>query len=342
MCAPLFIKNYEYLTENGGLREADLFAKLAVMFQERYREYNQTVNIAEIFTGKTEDQIFEVYRELILIDKFGFLVPLGTTLVNIGESEKKLNELIGLSGIKESIKKIKAYALANRGSKDLNIHMCFLGNPGTGKTEVARYIAGILYENKILPTNKVVEVDRSGLVSQYFGATAEKTSRVIASAMGGVLFIDEAYALSGKGENDYGQEAIETLLKAMEDHRDELVVIVAGYTDEMSGFILSNPGLESRFNRYLHFPDYSLEEMVAIFQMRCEGSAYTLAEDAKPALWERLKRETEGNDTFGNARGVRNLFERVLVAQANRLAVDEDITREELMTLTAEDIQKAR
>ena len=174
---------------------AELFDRLSAILQKRYSSYNHLIDVEHLLGDETEERIFEVYKDLIRLDKFGFLVPVGTTLVNIGESEKKLNELIGLAGIKDSIKKIKAYALANRDSEDLNIHMCFLGNPGTGKTEVARYIAGILYENKILPTKKVVEVDRSGLVSQYFGATAEKTSRVIASAMGGVLFIDEAYAL---------------------------------------------------------------------------------------------------------------------------------------------------
>ena len=257
MCAPLFIKNYEYLTENGGLSEANLFVRIAAMLQARYREYNWTINIAETLGDKTEDQIFEIYRELILIDKFGFLVPLGTTLVNIGESEKKLNELIGLSGIKESIKKIKAYALANRGSENLNIHMCFLGNPGTGKTEVARYIAGILYENKILPTNKVVEVDRSGLVSQYFGATAEKTSRVIASAMGGVLFIDEAYALGNNGNHgltDYGKEAIDTLVKAMEDYRGKFCVIFAGYKNEMQKNDRHQPWSQVQNPVYAGFP----------------------------------------------------------------------------------------
>ena len=157
-----------------------------------------TALITPFKDGEVDYAAFAALTDRQVAAGIDFLVPLGTTLVNIGESEKKLNELIGLSGIKESIKKIKAYALANRDSENLNIHMCFLGNPGTGKTEVARYIAGILYENKILPTNKVVEVDRSGLVSQYFGATAEKTSRVIDRAMGGVLFVDEAYALGNK------------------------------------------------------------------------------------------------------------------------------------------------
>ena len=325
MCAPLFIKNYEYLTENGGLREVDFFAKLAVMFQERYREYNQTVNITEIFTGKTEDQIFEVYRELILVDKFGFLVPLGTTLVNIGESEKKLNELIGLSDIKESIKKIKAYALANRGSENLNIHMCFLGNPGSGKTEVARYIAGILYENKILPTNKVIEVDRSGLVSQYFGATAEKTSRVISRAMGGVLFIDEAYALGNNADvgTDYGKEAIDTLVKAMEDYRGKFCVILAGYKNEMLQMLSTNPGFKSRIQFMLDFPNYSRDELRSITELMLRNRHYTIGDTALSRILDitEIKRK---NPNFANAREIRNILDQVIMCQNLRRAGSDD------------------
>lgn len=326
MCAPLFIKNYEYLTENGGLSEADLFARIADILRARYREYNWTINIAEILGDKTEDQIFEIYRELILIDKFGFLVPLGTTLVNVGESEKKLNELIGLSGIKESIKKIKAYALANRGSENLNIHMCFLGNPGTGKTEVARYIAGILYENKILPTNKVVEVDRSGLVSQYFGATAEKTSRVIASAMGGVLFIDEAYALGNNGDHgltDYGKEAIDTLVKAMEDYRGKFCVIFAGYKNEMQKMIDINPGLKSRIQFMLDFPNYSREELQSITQLMLQYRGYSMGESAMSRILDvtDIKRK---DPNFANAREIRNILDQVIMCQNMRCAGTED------------------
>lgn len=326
MCAPLFIKNYEYLTENGGLSEADMFARIADMLQARYRGYNWTVNITEILSNKTEDQIFEIYRELILIDKFGFLVPLGTTLVNIGESEKKLNELIGLSSIKESIKKIKAYALANRGSENLNIHMCFLGNPGTGKTEVARYIAGILYENKILPTNKVVEVDRSGLVSQYFGATAEKTSRVLAGAMGGVLFIDEAYALGNNGDHgltDYGKEAIDTLVKAMEDYRGKFCVIFAGYKNEMQKMIDINPGLKSRIQFMLDFPNYSRDELQSITQLMLQHRGYSMGESAMSRILDvtDIKRK---DPNFANAREIRNILDQVIMCQNMRCAGTED------------------
>ncbi len=326
MSAPLFIKNYEYFAENGGLSEGDLFGQIADMLRERYREYNRRVDPTEILANRTEEQLFELYKELVLIDHFGFLVPMGTTLVNIGESEKKLNELIGLSGIKESVKKIKAYALANRDSENLNIHMCFMGNPGTGKTEVARYIAGILYENKILPTNKVVEVDRSGLVSQYFGATAEKTSRVIASAMGGVLFIDEAYALGNNGNHgltDYGKEAIDTLVKAMEDYRGKFCVIFAGYKNEMQKMIDINPGLKSRIQFMLDFPNYSQEELQSITQLMLQHRGYSMGEGAMSRILDvtDIKRK---DPNFANAREIRNILDQVIMCQNMRCSGTED------------------
>ena len=326
MCAPLFIKSYDYFTAEGSYSEAAMFDRLSAMLQKRYQDYNRSINVAQLLGNETEERIFEVYKDLIQLDKFGFLAPLGTTLVNIGESEKKLNKLIGLSGIKDSIKKIKAYALANRDSEDLNIHMCFLGNPGTGKTEVARYIAGILYENKILPTKKVVEVDRSGLVSQYFGATAEKTSRVIARAMGGVLFIDEAYALgnnSEQGLTDYGKEAIDTLVKAMEDHRGKFCVILAGYKNEMQRMIEVNPGFKSRIQFMLDFPNYSREELQSIAELMLGSRRYIIGETAMSRILDitDIKRK-EFN--FANAREIRNILDQVIMCQNMRCAGDQD------------------
>ena len=237
--------------------------------------------------------------------------------MNIGESEKKLNHLIGLSGVKENVQKIKAYAVVNKGSKNLNVHMCFMGNPGTGKTEVARYIAGILYENRILPENKVVEVDRSGLVSQYFGATAEKTSQVIAKAMGGVLFIDEAYALgnnSDAGLTDYGKEAIDTLVKAMEDHRGEFCVIFAGYKNEMEKMLSVNPGLRSRIQFVLNFPNYSRDELKSIADLMLKGRGYSICDMAMDRMLDitDIKRK-EAN--FANAREIRNILDQVIMCQ---------------------------
>lgn len=222
---------------------------------------------------------------------------------------------------------------------DLALHMVFSGNPGTGKTMIARLMARIYHSLGILSKGQLVEVDRSGLVAGYVGQTAIKTAEVIEKAKGGVLFIDEAYALTNRGGNDFGQEAVDTLLKAMEDNRDDLVVIVAGYTELMEAFVHSNPGLESRFNRFLSFPDYSIDEMMEIFTMRCKQSGYELAEAAKPVLRDVIKLKSMDVKGFGNARGVRNLFESAVTAQANRLAAMADITKEDLLTLTDDDIR---
>ena len=325
MCAPLFIKNYDYLQESGGVSEKEFLEGLSAKLLERYAEFNASVQKESLFFAKTEDELFELYKQLIALDKFGFLVPAGTTLINIGESEKKLGELIGLSGIKESIRKIKAYALSNKDSEDLNIHMCFLGNPGSGKTEVARYIAGILYENKILPTNKVIEVDRSGLVSQYFGATAEKTSRVISRAMGGVLFIDEAYALGNNADvgTDYGKEAIDTLVKAMEDYRGKFCVILAGYKNEMLQMLSTNPGFKSRIQFMLDFPNYSRDELKSITELMLKNRHYTIGDTALSRILDitDIKRK---DPNFANAREIRNILDQVIMCQNLRRAGSDD------------------
>ena len=224
---------------------------------------------------------------------------------------------------------------------DMSLHMVFSGNPGTGKTTVARIMARIYHSLDILSKGQLVEVDRSGLVAGYVGQTALKTQKVIEKAMGGVLFIDEAYALNGKSENDFGQEAIDTILKAMEDHRDDLVVIVAGYTELMDRFIHSNPGLESRFNRFLMFEDYTPEQMAAIFKMQCKKGCYVLAEGTEELVRDFIAEES-ADDSFGNARGVRNLFEHILVAQNNRLAKMEQVTRDDLMQILPDDVLHAR
>lgn len=259
----------------------------------------------------------------------------------------ELHGYIGLSAVKEEVDSLinwievcklrKEHGLP---TPDLSLHMVFSGNPGTGKTMIARLMARIYKCLGVLSKGQLVEVDRSMLVAGYVGQTAIKTQEVIEKAKGGVLFIDEAYTLTNRGGNDYGQEAVDTLLKAMEDNREDLVVIVAGYIELMEEFVHSNPGLESRFNRFLHFPDYTIEEMTDIFRMRCEKSGYTLAKDAEELLREILCRESADVKGFGNARGVRNLFERVIAAQADRLAQSKEaLTKESLMLLTKADLQ---
>ena len=220
----------------------------------------------------------------------------------------------------------------------MSLHMVFLGNPGTGKTTVARLMAGLYAAIGALSKGQLVEVDRSGLVAGYVGQTALKTQEVIQSALGGVLFIDEAYSLASGGENDFGREAIETLLKAMEDHRDDLVVIVAGYDEPMEKFINSNPGLQSRFNKYLYFPDYNGEELMAMFRMRCKKNGYRLTEEAETYAKEFFEDMYKNrDDNFGNGRDVRNRFEDIISRQANRLAAMEAPTKDDLMTITKED-----
>ena len=260
----------------------------------------------------------------------------------------ELDGYIGLQTVKEEVHNLinmaSVYQLRRQHdlpTTDMSLHLVFTGNPGTGKTMMARMMARIYRSLDILSRGQLVEVDRSGLVAGYVGQTAIKTQKVIEKAMGGVLFVDEAYALNGRSENDFGQEAIDTLLKAMEDHRDDLVVIVAGYTDLMDKFIHSNPGLESRFNRFLLFEDYSLDELVAIFKMRC-GKGYVLSPEAEPLVRDYIAEESAAGDSFGNARGVRNIFEHILVAQNNRLAKLDSVTRDDLMTLTADDVLHAR
>ncbi len=267
---------------------------------------------------------------------------------DIAALREELGGLIGLSGVKREVDNLINMVSINKlrrehGLKveELSLHMVFSGNPGTGKTTVARIMSRIYHSLDILSKGHLVEVDRSGLVAGYVGQTALKTQEAVQRALGGVLFIDEAYALTTRGPQDYGQEAVETLLKAMEDHRDDLVVIVAGYIELMEEFVQSNPGLESRFNRFIHFPDYTVDEMTGIFHMRCDKAGYTLAPAAEETLKEILGKESRDNIGFGNARGVRNLFEKALSRQANRLAAMESLTREQLMEILPQDLQEA-
>ncbi|MBQ9009879.1 MAG: AAA family ATPase [Clostridia bacterium] len=325
MCSPLFITSYRYLVkpDKVAVSEEEMLGQVAAGLTERYRDFGEAVNIPDLLRVKTDEELLRLYKDLIALDDRGILMPVGSTFINLGESEKKLDELIGLSGIKESIRKIKAYALANKNSEDLNIHMCFLGNPGTGKTEVARLIAGILYENKVLPTNRVVEVDRNGLVSQYFGATAEKTSRVIGRAMGGVLFIDEAYALGNNNDagsiTDYGKEAIDTLVKAMEDDRGKFCVIFAGYRNEMQQMLSVNPGLKSRIPFTLDFPNYSRDELREITQLMLGKRNYSMGDAAMSRLLD-ITDIRRKDPNFANAREIRNILDQVIMCQNLRCA----------------------
>ncbi|MCM1110674.1 MAG: AAA family ATPase [Clostridium sp.] len=259
---------------------------------------------------------------------------------------ESLDQLVGLAGVKDEVRRlanfIKIQKLRQQDglpATPVSYHCVFSGNPGTGKTTVARILADIYHELGVIPTSKLVETDRSGLVAEYVGQTAVKTNRIIDSALDGVLFVDEAYALTSGGANDFGSEAVATLLKRMEDDRDRLVVILAGYDDDMKRFVESNPGLKSRFNRFIHFDDYSAEELFEIFDLNVHRHQYELTPGAREVLKGVLEREDAVRDRyFGNARFVRNLFERTLENQATRLASKPDLTRADLQTITAEDL----
>ena len=262
---------------------------------------------------------------------------------------EELDSMVGLTQVKNDVRGLMNFIRVSdmrkkRGMKvpTTSYHLVFTGNPGTGKTTVARLVAKLYYQIGILPKGQLVETDRSSLVAGYLGQTAIKTQKVIQEALGGVLFIDEAYSLANDDQDSYGREAIETILKAMEDHRDELVVIVAGYTELMHKFIDSNPGLSSRFNKYFEFPDYTGEELLQIFHSFCDKNGYRLHPDADCILKDLFEKMYASRDEhFGNARTVRNIFEQAIHIQANRLITVPDPSDEDLEVLTVSDIEEA-
>ena len=266
---------------------------------------------------------------------------------SVDELLAELDSLIGLEGVKHEVHSlinlIKVRKLREQhGLKvmDMSFHMVFTGNPGTGKTTVARLVAKIYKQLGFLSKGQLIETDRSGLVAGYVGQTAGKVTEVVTSALGGILFIDEAYALARKGmDNDFGREAIDTLVKLMEDNRDDLVVIVAGYTKEMHDFLTSNPGLISRFNKYIDFPDYTDDELMAILAMNAKKQGYVVSDEANVVVRTFISGMSLGDRLdFGNARGMRNTLEKLVQAQANRLAGETgEITREMLQQITRQD-----
>ena len=261
----------------------------------------------------------------------------------------ELDALCGLERVKKDVKSlinlVKVQKLRQEQGlpvSPMSLHLVFLGNPGTGKTTVARLLARIYHAIGILSKGQLVEVDRSGLVAGFVGQTAIKTQEAVQKALGGVLFIDEAYALvNQENGNDFGREAIEVLLKNMEDHRDDLIVIAAGYSGLMEKFIHSNPGLESRFNKYFYFEDYTGPQLMEIFQSVCQKNGYVLSPEAAQWAEQDFLSLYEGRDeNFGNARDVRNLFEKAVSRQSDRVAQLESPTREQLMELRVEDLNE--
>ncbi len=257
-----------------------------------------------------------------------------------------LDKLIGLKRVKNLVRELKAYMeicrqreQAQLKNDSIVLHMVFKGNPGTGKTTVARIFGKLLAELKVLPKGHLVEVERADLVGEFIGHTAKRTRDQINKAKGGILFIDEAYSLARGGEKDFGKEAIDTLVKAMEDHKNEFVLILAGYEKEMTKFLRINPGLRSRFPIHLEFPDYTTEELIEISKAMLSERQYCLSSGAEDSLNQYLKSQiNNGHANFSNARLVRNLLERAIRRQALRIVGRKAYSREELMKITREDL----
>lgn len=312
---------------------SDKIEEYTVQLQEDREEKKQETKEAEVQNTSVPDR-----KELSLEEepdkRLQELMQELNQLVGLPEVKKEINSLINLI----KVKKMREHF--QMPSMDMTYHMVFTGNPGTGKTTVARLIAQIYKELGILPSGNLVETDRAGLIAGYVGQTALKVKEVVDRALGGVLFIDEAYSLTNNaGANDFGGEAIDTLVKMMEDNRDNLVVIVAGYRQEMKEFLKANTGLISRFNKFIDFKDYSQDELMEILDNMAGKSGVQLDEKAKSAVKNQIfNMSAEKTGTFGNARGIRNVFEKIMVNQANRIVECKNPTAELLQNITEDDI----
>lgn len=333
--------------------------KEARTLAESYRKLGQEYLAANTESTEVEMNVLSSY--CVMLDEnlkaYGLLQPDYKSVAiqaDAGEKEQsadeliaELNSLTGLTAVKEDVNALinllkvqKMREQMGMKQTSVNKHLVFMGNPGTGKTTVARLLAKIYKAIGAISKGHLVEVDRSELVCGYIGQTATKTAEVIESALGGVLFIDEAYTLTnGKGQGDFGQEAVDTLLKGMEDHRDDLVVIVAGYTELMEEFLDSNPGLRSRFNKFINFEDYTAEEEVEILINNCKKQEYMLSrdalEEARRFFTERVANKPEG---YANARDVRNYLEKAISNQASRIVGLKDVDKNILAMLEKEDL----
>jgi len=261
----------------------------------------------------------------------------------------ELNQLVGLEAVKHLVKELRAFIDIQQQRQQMHLrteplvmHMIFRGNPGTGKTTVARIIGQLFKEMNVLPKGHSIEVERADLVGEYIGHTAQRTKEQVKKALGGILFIDEAYSLARGGEKDFGKEAIDVLVKAMEDHKDDFILILAGYRDEMDWFLLTNPGLRSRFPIHIDFPDYTVDELLGISDLMLEKREYSLTPGAKVELRKLVNNKLiYGHEHSGNARLVRNIIEKAIRRQAVRLVNHHNLGRKELMRITPEDLREA-
>ena len=347
---------------NAAAEEVSYFTKLITSYQRyifrnlKKTDFGNAFNVALLISnGSNRPKIVylsKVTDELapIIIDlpKDNTIPESQSNSDTLDELMQKLNDLVGLDSVKEEVTSlinlIKIQEVRkSRGMKliPISYHMVFTGNPGTGKTTVARLLAEIYRELGVLSKGNLVETDRSGLVAGYVGQTALKVQEKVREAMGGILFIDEAYALTfSDSPNDFGREAIDTLVKAMEDNRDDLIVIAAGYTEPMRKFIDSNPGLRSRFNKYLYFPDYEPDELTEIFRRMCTSNGYEISPEAETAIKEKFSQMYENrNESFGNGRDVRNIFEKAVTKQATRLAGVRSPSNTQIITLEKSDME---
>jgi stage V sporulation protein K len=303
--------------------------------------------------SKGEISSLEGFRMLKTMDNYLDIPAAANTNAPQEELQALLREmdaLVGLSEVKRLVREIYAFIEIQKRrqaerlhTEPLVLHMIFKGNPGTGKTTVARILGKIFCTMGVLSRGHLIEVERADLVGEYIGHTAQKTREQLKKAYGGILFIDEAYSLARGGEKDFGKESIDVLVKAMEDHRGELILILAGYQAEMETFLQTNPGLRSRFPIHIDFPDYTQTELLNIAELFCQGRQYQLTSEGKLALLKILSSPPcAKGESFGNARVIRNLIEKAIRRQAVRLITKPHISRDELMLLSASDLAEGK
>lgn len=323
-------------TEEAGRETMSKYTAYITMLEKFLREYGVFYAGDQKMIGPEEPEIVDSETEEEKAKKLEELMTEFNGLIGLTSVKHQVNSLINL------VKVQKLREAQGMKCSDISKHMVFSGNPGTGKTTVARMLGEIYKYIGVLPKGQLIEVDRSGLVKGYIGQTATKVQEVVEQSLGGILFVDEAYTLTvNKGEGDFGQEAVDTLLKAMEDHRSEFVVIVAGYTDLMEEFLASNPGLKSRFSNVIFFEDYTPEELMEILKSMCKKQEYRLSAEAEEkALAMLTDRVAHKPENFANARDVRNFMEHAIANHASRVVGMKDVTKEILETLEPEDLEE--